>query len=632
MSLEWVSLKLKNFYLASLVLLGVIWILDIPIRLNIGIVTASYISLMLAISIAAGFLLKPSYKGGSAVVFDIGLGLLALLSWGWVALNYISWLTDLANRGVEKWLPGVLAIILLIEALRRFCGYAITVLTIVFIVYGFLGHNFSGIFEGAAVSPSRLILYFYADSGGVPGLILSIVCSVVFGFLLMGELMKASGGGQFLTDISLSLMGHYRGGPAKVSIVASSIFGSISGSTVGNVMSTGVVTIPLMKKTGLPGYFAAAVEAIASNGGQLAPPVMGATAFLIAEFLDIPYLEVVGAAVLPAIIYYVILFVQVDLMAKDNNLVGLKKTETPIFGNLIKQKGLHLIPIVSLIFLMFVIGLQPAKSALMSGFLALLAGLVLRSTKLSFSMIMEFLENVSKTLIPIILIGGAAGIIVGVLNITGLGFSLTLGLTEIGAKYGLLVMLILTGIIAIILGMGMPTAAVYIVLSVVLAPAVIEMGVPILAAHLYIFYFGLLSMITPPVAVASFVAAGIAGASLWRTSFTAIKLGIAAYFLPFLFVYNDSLLLKGTWFEILLIFSTCLVSGLMIASALREINFRSLKGVLRMLCCTCLSMVVGSATLWLERDSMGVILVLIISGFLFAALQKMKWFSEKRGQ
>tara|TARA_B110001454_G_scaffold83761_1_gene80573 strand:- start:3709 stop:5604 length:1896 start_codon:yes stop_codon:yes gene_type:complete len=631
MSLEWVSLKLKNFYLASLVLLGVMWILDIPIRLNIGIVTASYISLMLAISIAAGFLLKPSYKGGSAVVFDIGLGLLALLSWGWVALNYISWLTDLANRGVEKWLPGVLAIILLIEALRRFCGYAITVLTIVFIAYGFLGHNFSGIFEGAAVSPSRLILYFYADSGGVPGLILSIVCSVVFGFLLMGELMKASGGGQFLTDISLSLMGHYRGGPAKVSIVASSIFGSISGSTVGNVMSTGVVTIPLMKKTGLPGYFAAAVEAIASNGGQLAPPVMGATAFLIAEFLDIPYLEVVGAAVLPAIIYYVILFVQVDLMAKDNNLVGLKKTETPIFGNLIKQKGLHLIPIVSLIFLMFVIGLQPAKSALMSGFLALLAGLVLRSTKLSFSMIMEFLENVSKTLIPIILIGGAAGIIVGVLNITGLGFNLTLGLTEIGAKYGLLVMLILTGIIAIILGMGMPTAAVYIVLSVVLAPAVIEMGVPILAAHLFIFYFGLLSMITPPVAVASFVAAGIAGASLWRTSFTAIKLGVAAYFLPFLFVYNDSLLLKGTWVEILLIFSTCLVSGLMIASALREINFRSLKGVLRMLCCTCLSMVVGSATLWLERDSMGVILVLIISGFLFAALQKMKWFGEKRG-
>ena len=631
MSLEWVSLKLKNFYLASLVLLGVMWILDIPIRLNIGIVTASYISLMLAISIAAGFLLKPSYKGSSAVVFDIGLGLLALLSWGWVALNYISWLTDLANRGVEKWLPGVLAIILLIEALRRFCGYAITVLTIVFIAYGFLGHNFSGIFEGAAVSPSRLILYFYADSGGVPGLILSIVCSVVFGFLLMGELMKASGGGQFLTDISLSLMGHYRGGPAKVSIVASSIFGSISGSTVGNVMSTGVVTIPLMKKTGLPGYFAAAVEAIASNGGQLAPPVMGATAFLIAEFLDIPYLEVVGAAVLPAIIYYVILFVQVDLMAKDNNLVGLKKTETPIFGNLIKQKGLHLIPIVSLIFLMFVIGLQPAKSALMSGFLALLAGLILRSTKLSFSMIMEFLENVSKTLIPIILIGGAAGIIVGVLNITGLGFNLTLGLTEIGAKYGLLVMLILTGIIAIILGMGMPTAAVYIVLSVVLAPAVIEMGVPILAAHLFIFYFGLLSMITPPVAVASFVAAGIAGASLWRTSFTAIKLGIAAYFLPFLFVYNDSLLLKGTWVEILLIFSTCLVSGLMIASALREINFRSLKGVLRMLCCTCLSMVVGSATLWLERDSMGVILVLIISGFLFAALQKMKWFGEKRG-
>lgn len=632
MTLEWISLKLKNFYLASLVLLGMLWILDIPVRLNIGVVTASYISLMLAVSIAAGFLLKPSFKGSTSVLLDIGIGLLALISWGWVAVNYIDWLTDLANRGMEKWVPGIIAIILLIEALRRFCGAAITILTVVFIAYGFFGHNLGGIFEGAAVSPTRLILYFYADSGGIPGLILSIVCSVVFGFLLMGELMKTSGGGQFLTDISLSLMGHYRGGPAKVSIVASSIFGSISGSTVGNVMSTGVVTIPLMKKTGLPGYFAAAVEAIASNGGQLAPPVMGATAFLIAEFLDIPYLEVVGAAALPAIIYYVILFAQVDLMAKDNNLRGLKKSETPVFSKLIKQKGLHLIPIVSLIFLMFVIGLQPAKSALMSGFLAILAGLILRTVKPSLSLIMEFLGNVSKTLIPIILIGGAAGIIVGVLNITGLGFNLTLGLTEIGAQYGLLVMLILTGIIAIILGMGMPTAAVYIVLSVVLAPAVIEMGVPVLAAHLFIFYFGLLSMITPPVAVASFVAAGIAEASLWRTSFTAIKLGIAAYFLPFLFVYNDSLLLRGTWVEILLIFLTCLVSGLMIASALREINFRSPNGILRMLCCVCLSLMVGSATLWLERDSMNVLIVLAISSLLFTALQRINVFSEEKNK
>ena len=632
MTLEWISLKLKNFYLASLVLLGMLWILDIPVRLNIGVVTASYISLMLAVSIAAGFLLKPSFKGSTSVLLDIGIGLLALISWGWVAVNYIDWLTDLANRGIEKWVPGIIAIILLIEALRRFCGAAITILTVVFIAYGFFGHNLGGIFEGAAVSPTRLILYFYADSGGVPGLILSIVCSVVFGFLLMGELMKTSGGGQFLTDISLSLMGHYRGGPAKVSIVATSIFGSISGSTVGNVMSTGVVTIPLMKKTGLPGYFAAAVEAIASNGGQLAPPVMGATAFLIAEFLDIPYLEVVGAAALPAIIYYVILFAQVDLMAKDNNLRGLKKSETPVFSKLIKQKGLHLIPIVSLIFLMFVIGLQPAKSALMSGFLAILAGLILRTIRPSLSLIMEFLGNVSKTLIPIILIGGAAGIIVGVLNITGLGFNLTLGLTEIGAQYGLLVMLILTGIIAIILGMGMPTAAVYIVLSVVLAPAVIEMGVPVLAAHLFIFYFGLLSMSTPPVAVASFVAAGIAEASLWRTSFTAIKLGIAAYFLPFLFVYNDSLLLRGTWVEILLIFLTCLVSGLMIASALREINFRSPNGILRMLCCVCLSLMVGSATLWLERDSMNVLIVLAISSLLFTALQRINVFSEEKNK
>ena len=570
---------------------------------------------MLAIAIAAGFLLKPLSDDLKPSIIDLVMGFLAIICWGWASLNYVDWLTDLANRGIEKWIPGVIAILLLIEALRRYCGYAITILTIIFIVYGFFGHNLPGIMQGAQVNPTRLVLYFYADTGGVPGLILSIVCSVVFGFLLMGELLKVSGAGQFLTDLSLSLMGHYRGGPAKVSIVASSIFGSISGSTVGNVMSTGVVSIPLMKKTGLPGYFAAAVEAIASNGGQLAPPVMGATAFLIAEFLDIPYVEVVAAAALPAIIYYVILFAQVDLMAKDNNLKGIDRSKLPDFKFLLSKRGLHLFPIVLLIFLMFGIGLQPAKSALISGFAAVICGFFMSDSNINHKDINPFMQSVSQTLIPIILIGGAAGIIVGVLNVTGLGFNLTLGLTDIGNQYGLLVMLFLTGIVAIILGMGMPTAAVYIVLSVVLAPAVIEMGVPVLAAHLFIFYFGLLSMITPPVAVASFVAAGIAGSSLWKTSFTAIKLGIAAYLLPFLFVYNDSLLFKGSWAEILNIFFTCLISGLILSHVLRGNSIKSLKEIIIIGLYFFSSLLIGSSTLWLGRDS-NYIYMMMVFGIL----------------
>ena len=570
---------------------------------------------MLAIAIAAGFLLKPLSDDLKPSIIDLVMGFLAIICWGWASLNYVDWLTDLANRGIEKWIPGVIAILLLIEALRRYCGYAITILTIIFIVYGFFGHNLPGIMQGAQVNPTRLVLYFYADTGGVPGLILSIVCSVVFGFLLMGELLKVSGAGQFLTDLSLSLMGHYRGGPAKVSIVASSIFGSISGSTVGNVMSTGVVSIPLMKKTGLPGYFAAAVEAIASNGGQLAPPVMGATAFLIAEFLDIPYVEVVAAAALPAIIYYVILFAQVDLMAKDNNLKGIDRSKLPDFKFLLSKRGLHLFPIALLIFLMFGVGLQPAKSALLSGFAAIFCGFFMSDSNINHKDINPFMQSVSQTLIPIILIGGAAGIIVGVLNVTGLGFNLTLGLTDIGNQYGLLVMLFLTGIVAIILGMGMPTAAVYIVLSVVLAPAVIEMGVPVLAAHLFIFYFGLLSMITPPVAVASFVAAGIAGSSLWKTSFTAIKLGIAAYLLPFLFVYNDSLLFKGSWVEILNIFFTCLISGLILSHVLRGNSIKSLKEIIIIGLYLFSSLLIGSSTLWLGRDS-NYIYMMMVFGIL----------------
>ena len=624
MNSSFIKTNLKNIYIWSLVILGILWIFDLPVRLNIGVVTASYISMMLAVAIAAGFIIRPISDSKYAPIIDISLGFLSITCWGWAGYNHISWLTDLANRGIEKWLPGVVAILLLIEALRRYCGYAITMLTVFFIFYGFFGFYFPGILEGTEVNPSRLILYFYSDTGGVPGLILSIVCSIVFGFLLMGELLKISGAGQFLTDSSLSLMGHYRGGPAKVSIVASSIFGSISGSTVGNVMSTGVVSIPLMKKTGLPGYFAAAVEAIASNGGQLAPPVMGATAFLIAEFLDIPYIEVVVAAALPALIYYFILFAQVDFMAKDNNLKGLSRSELPRFSLLLKTRGLHLVPIFLLIFLMFGIGLQPAKSAIISGFSAFFFGLIMRESKLNKESLSSFVNSVSQTMIPIILIGGAAGIIVGVLNITGLGFNLTLGLTEIGKNYGLISMLILTGMVAIILGMGMPTAAVYIVLSVVLAPAVIEMGIPVLAAHLFIFYFGLLSMITPPVAVASFVAAGIAGASMWKTSFTAMKLGIAAYLLPFLFVFNDSLLFKGTWKEILYISLTCLVSGLILSHVLRD----KLKSDFRQILSNCFylmcSILIGTSTLWLGRDSNLIILVLLFGILLFYRANKNK--------
>ena len=624
MNSSFIKTNLKNIYIWSLVILGILWIFDLPVRLNIGVVTASYISMMLAVAIAAGFIIRPISDSKYAPTIDISLGFLSITCWGWAGYNHISWLTDLANRGIEKWLPGVVAILLLIEALRRYCGYAITILTIFFIFYGFFGFYFPGILEGTEVNPSRLILYFYSDTGGVPGLILSIVCSIVFGFLLMGELLKISGAGQFLTDSSLSLMGHYRGGPAKVSIVASSIFGSISGSTVGNVMSTGVVSIPLMKKTGLPGYFAAAVEAIASNGGQLAPPVMGATAFLIAEFLDIPYIEVVVAAALPALIYYFILFAQVDFMAKDNNLKGLSRSELPRFSLLLKTRGLHLVPIFLLIFLMFGIGLQPAKSAIISGFSAFFFGLIMRESKLNKESLSSFVNSVSQTMIPIILIGGAAGIIVGVLNITGLGFNLTLGLTEIGKNYGLISMLILTGMVAIILGMGMPTAAVYIVLSVVLAPAVIEMGIPVLAAHLFIFYFGLLSMITPPVAVASFVAAGIADASMWKTSFTAMKLGIAAYLLPFLFVFNDSLLFKGTWKEILYISLTCLVSGLILSHVLRD----NLKSGFRQILSNCFylmcSILIGTSTLWLGRDSNLIILVLLFGILLFYRANKNK--------
>jgi TRAP-type uncharacterized transport system fused permease subunit len=271
---------------------------------------------------------------------------------------------------------------------------------------------------------------------------------------------------------------------------------------------------------------------------------------------------------------------------------------------------------------MFGFGFQPAKSALLCGISSLVIGGLLGSTRFNKKTFNNFINNACETLIPVILIGAAAGIIVGVLNITGLGFNLTLLLTDVGKTMGLLVMLMLTGVIAIILGMGMPTAAVYIVLSVVLAPAVTEMGVPVLAAHFFIFYFGLVSMITPPVAVASFVAAGIAKASIWKTSFTAIKLGIAAYLLPFLFVYNDSLLLEGNWYEITMVFATAIISGLMLSHAFRVGNFSSLARILRTILILLFAFLIGSSTLWLGKSAPMLIPVIIIGFLITLGLRK----------
>lgn len=587
--------------LAAIPLLGVAWLLDGPHHIGIVVLEPEYVSVIVGLAVAAGFLLKP-YRGEPGWL-ELSLGLVAIASWWWGTWNYSGWLLDIVNRGPEKWLPGLVAMLLMIEAMRRNCGTAVAIVVSIFLLYGLYGFALPGLFESVETRPAKVIIYLYSDSNAVPGLVITVGATIVLAFILMGKVMEMSGASAFFTDTAMALLGHRRGGPAKVAVVASSIFGTVNGTTVGNIMTTGVITIPLMKRTGFPPRYAAAIEAVASNGGQLAPPVMGTTAFLIANFLDISYTEVVTAAIVPAVIYYIVLFIQVDRVAVRNGLEGLPRDELPKFRESVAKGWIFLLPLALLMYFLFWLGYNPGKSALYASALMLILGLV-RSRRLpDFAYASELIVGSARNMVPLLLVCTGAGLIIGVLNITGLGQSLVQSLAHVGETAGLLPMLVVTAVIAIFLGMGMPTAAVYIVLSVILAPAIVRMGVPPMSAHMFIFYFGLLSMLTPPVAVASFVAAGLAGSDMWRTGITGLKLAASAYLLPFLFVLNPALLMQGSWSEIVIVVITAIVSGGLLARAVDPPEGAGIWVIVGSVLLFALALAVGSSTIWIGTNT-----------------------------
>ncbi len=557
---------LAEFLLSLVPVIGILWVVGLPQLLGTTWLDGQILPLCIGIGTGAALLRRP--YAAEAGAFDICLGLIAIGCWTWSAINYDAWLTDFAQRSVSQWLPGVLALILMLEAMRKVCGLSITILVWVFVAYAMFGDKLGGTLTAAPQSPSEIVLYLYADSQGVPGFIVRVVVTLVLAFVVLGNLMERSGATKFFTDVAMRLMAHRRGGAAKVSVVASSAFGMVSGSTVGNVMSTGLVTIPLMKRSGFPAPIAAAIEAVASNGGQLAPPVMGATAFLIAEFLQISYVDVVVAAIVPALLYFVVLFVQIDTIAKNLSLAGSQERDVPLLAVLLRDNWPLVIPIAVLFVLLFAFELNAARAALAAAGLLFGLSAVRDKRVLAPRRIGAILSGSGRNILPILLIGAGAGVVVGVLNSTGLGFQLSITLAELGQSFGLFTMLLLTAALSILLGMGMPTAAVYLVLSVVLAPALVEFGVEPLAAHMFLFYFGVLSMLTPPVAVASFVAAGLAEANFWRTSVTAVKLAAVAYVIPFLWIYNSAIILKGSIASISIAVGLALTASILLARGL----------------------------------------------------------------
>lgn len=593
--------RLLNVYLGAIIVIGVGWIVNVPQYAGISLIAAEWIGPLLGIGVAASMLKYP--YGQAAGWLEIALGIVGLAAWTWMSVNYNAWIIDIAGYTPDKYAPGILAIVLLMEALRKAAGLPITILVWVLIGYGFFGYLLPPPFQAEQLSTPSYVMYVYADTNGVPGLVMTVVGTLVLAFIVFGRLMEHSGAIKFFTDLALAGMGHRRGGPAKVAVVASSVFGSINGTVIGNMMSTGIVTIPLMKRSGFKPHFAGAIEAVASNGGQIAPPVMGATAFLIAEFLQLSYTEVVAAALVPAVLYYVCLFLQVDAIAARYELHGLPRSELPRAGPLLKRGWVFLVPLGVLVYLLFWRALDPALAAMASVAALFVLTHVLRRRLMTLAELKAIVVDGGASMLPLLMIAGGAGVVIGVMNVTGLGFSLSIVLSRIGENAGLIVMLLLTAAISVVLGMGMPTTAIYVVLSVVLAPALVEMGITPMAAHLFIFYFGLLSFLTPPVAIASYVGAGLAGSGMWRTSWEGVKLATVAYLLPFLWCYNPALILDGSALEIAYAIGTALVGALLVGLGMQHARFKHASELAVGLALFAAAVVVGGGTIWFGAGS-----------------------------
>ncbi|MFN3659445.1 MAG: TRAP transporter permease [Pseudolabrys sp.] len=549
--------------------MALLWSLDVPQMLGHAFYTEQFIAPVLGTAIAIAFLTMPPLrkrKRDGVAWYDVIAAVLALVVGWYMGVRF----PDLINlnllRPPEVLIPGLILVVLVFEATRRAAGPALTIIIGAFLLYGLFGNLMPGAFAARAQAWDRLAAYLAFDGNGILGSPLAIASTVVVAFIFFGNLLIATHGSQFFTDAAVLGMGRYRGGPMKISVVASMLFGSISGSAVANVVATGVVSIPMMKRGGYPGYKAGAIEAVASTGGQLMPPVMGAAAFLMAEFLQMSYASVALAALVPGVLYYMALFIQADLEAAR---LGMKPVDRADFPNpRAVVTGWHfVIGFAVLIVALFSFNWLPDRAAYFASLVIVITAIVFgyAKTRPTLAALWKAVVDTGHGVVEILLISAAAGIVIGVLAITGLSFNLTYGLISIGGG-NLLLLLVLCAGVSIVLGMGMPTLGVYVLLATLIAPAMVELGVDKLAAHLYVLYFGMMSMITPPVAIAAFAAAAIAGAEPMRTGFTAVRFGWTAFIIPFLFVASPNLLLRGEPLDIAVALLTA-VFGVWLVSA-----------------------------------------------------------------
>jgi TRAP transporter 4TM/12TM fusion protein len=586
------------------------------------LITLKHRSLHVAVILALIFLLYPAFKKlnrNKLPWYDALLALLALSTTVYIFIDYLG----IIHRGglPNQWdlIFSVIIVLLVLEGARRVTGLALPLLALLFMAYALFGRKMPGLFAHRGYEWEHLVNFLYVTTEGIYGTAIGVSATYIFLFILFGAFLAKSGMGQFFNDMALALAGHTKGGPAKVAVIASGFLGSINGAAVANVVTTGAFTIPLMKKIGYKKDFAGAVEASASVGGQILPPIMGAAAFIMAEILGMPYSQIALAAILPALLYYLGVMTQIHLRASKDGLQGMKKEDLPSVKAVLKERGHLLIPLGFLIYMLFF----SSKTIIFSAFLTILVTVVVsmlrKTTRMTLMDIVEALESGARTAVGVAVACASVGIIVGVATLTGFGLKLANGIVTLGGE-SLFLTLVFTMVACIVLGMGLPSIPTYIITATMAAPALVQLGIEPFVAHLFVFYFGIFANLTPPVALAAFAAAGISGGNAMKTGFTSMKLAIAGFIVPFMFVYNNSLLMiDTTWGEGIIVVVTSITGVVMLGTAVEGYLFRRMNLILRAI------LLLGSLLFMnpdFIQDMIGLFIILIVVGYQWTKQRK----------
>lgn len=581
----------------------------------------------LLFGMAIVYLIYPTYKKQDRTkipFYDWILFLLCITSCGYLFLEYNEIMTSRGGiPNTTDIVMAILTVLLVLETARRVTGWVLPILALIFLSYPFFSYSdwLPRMLMTRQFDLGDIFGQLFLKTEGLFSTAIGASVQYIFLFILFGAFLSKSGMGQFFNDLALALAGHRKGGPAKVAVISSALMGSINGSAVANVVGTGAFTIPLMKKIGYGKNFAGAVEASASVGGQILPPVMGASAFIMAETTGISYGTIALAAILPALLYFLGVIMQVHFRAGRSHLKGIPKPDLPRIREVLKDGGHLILPLIGLVVLLGT-GVPVAYAAFYTIVLTIIISAFKKSTRMSFKDILLALEDGTRQSLSTIIACGVVGIVIGVVNLTSFGATLTSAITELGAG-SLFFTLVLTMIASIILGMGLPSIPAYIITATMAAPALAEFGIPILMSHMFVFYFGIFANITPPVALASFAGAGLAGGSPMKTGFVSLKLALAGFIVPYLFVYEPALLLidpsglplnavdlpMAAPFDIVIVAVTSIVGVIGLGAAIEGYFSTNLKAVARLLLAIgALMMLVPEAI----TDIVGTIIVLVI--------------------